>query len=67
METLGEDVCSRTMLLLAVSFGLRISEVLGSKWKDVDWLAKTIRIERGVEIFVFCRQHANCRCTARNP
>jgi integrase len=23
-------------------------EVLGLKWKDVDWLAKTIRIERGV-------------------
>ena len=48
MEALGEDVRSRTMLLLAVSFGLRISEVLGLKWKDIDWLAKTIRIERGV-------------------
>jgi integrase len=48
METLGKDIRSRTMLLLAVSFGLRISEVLGLKWKDVDWLAKTIRIERGV-------------------
>jgi integrase len=35
-------------LLLAVSFGLRISEVLGLKWKDVDWLEKTICIERGV-------------------
>ena len=34
--------------LLAVSFGLRISEVLGLKSKDIDWLAKTIRIERGV-------------------
>jgi integrase len=34
-------------LLLAVSFGLRISE-LGLKWKDVDWLGKNIRIERGV-------------------
>ena len=48
MEALGKDVRSRTMLLLAVSFGLRISEVLGLKWKDIDWLAKTIRIERGV-------------------
>ena len=48
MEALGEDVRSRTMLLLAVSFGLRISEVLGLKWKDIDWLAKTIRIERAV-------------------
>jgi integrase len=48
LEILGKDICWRTMLLLAVSFGLRISEVLGLKWKDVDWLGKTLRIERGV-------------------
>lgn len=48
LEAVGGDVCLRTMFLLAVSFGLRISEVLGLKWKDVDWLGKTIRIERGV-------------------
>src|SRR6266849_9742138 len=48
MEALAGDVCSRTMLLLAVSFGLRISEVLGLKWKDVDWLGKALRIERAV-------------------
>ena len=48
LEVLGGDVCWRTMLLLAVSFGLRISEVLGLKWCDVDWLGKTVRIERGV-------------------
>lgn len=48
LEAVGGDVCLRTMLLLAVSFGLHISEVLGLKWKDVNWLNKTIRIERGV-------------------
>ena len=48
LEILGTDVCWRTILLLAVSFGLRISEVLGLKWKDVDWFGKTLRIERGV-------------------
>jgi integrase len=42
------DACFRTMLLLAVSFGLRISELLALKWCDVDWLNKTLRIERGV-------------------
>jgi integrase len=42
------DPCFRTMLLLAVSFGLRISELLGLKWSEVDWVNKTIRIERGV-------------------
>jgi integrase len=48
LETLGNDVCWHTMLLLAVSFGLRVSEMLGLKWKDIDWLGKTLRIERGV-------------------
>src|SRR5439155_1174463 len=48
LEIIGKDSCWRTMLLLAVSFGLRISEVLGLKWKDVDWLGKTLSIERGV-------------------
>ncbi len=48
LKTLGNNACWRTILLLAVSFGLRISEVLGLKWKDVNWLGKTIRIERGV-------------------
>lgn len=48
LEATGADVCWRTMLLVAVSFGLRISELLGLKWKDVDWLNKTVRIERGV-------------------
>ncbi len=48
LETLRSNACFHTMLLLTVSFGLRISEVLGLKWKDVDWLGRTIRIERGV-------------------
>lgn len=48
LRALGDDVCSRTMVLLLVSFGLRISELLGLQWHDVDWLGKTIRIERAV-------------------
>jgi integrase len=32
LEAFGGDVCWRTMLLVAVSFGLRISELLGLKW-----------------------------------
>ena len=48
LDAIGSDLPVRTMLLLAVSFGLRISEALGLKWKDVDWLNKTVRIERGV-------------------
>jgi integrase len=42
------DLRFRAFVLVAVSFGLRISEALGLKWQDVDWLGKTIRIQRGV-------------------
>lgn len=48
LQSLGDDICFRTMLLMCISFGLRISEALGLKWKDIDWLGKTLSIERGV-------------------
>lgn len=48
LTAFSDDVCFRTFVLIAVSFGLRISEVLGLKWQDVNWLEKTINIERGV-------------------
>jgi integrase len=38
----------RTIALLCVCFGLRISECLGLKWGDVDWLNGKLRIERGI-------------------
>jgi len=38
----------RTPALLCVSFGLRISEALGLRWSDVDWLRGTLRIARGI-------------------
>lgn len=34
--------------LLCVSFGLRISECLGLRWGDVDWLNGLLRVERGI-------------------
>src|ERR1051326_1214031 len=36
------------MLLLSLSFGLRISETLSLKWKDIDFFKKTLRIQRGI-------------------
>jgi integrase len=48
LQAIGDNSCWRTILLVAVSFGLRFSEVLGLKWKDVDWLSGSITIERGV-------------------
>jgi integrase len=38
----------RTMALLSVCFGLRISECLALKWSDVDWLNGKLRIERAI-------------------
>jgi integrase len=42
----------RTVALLCVSFGLRISECLALRWGDVDWLNGTLQIARGI-----VRQH----------
>jgi integrase len=38
----------RTMALVCVLFGLRISECLGLKWSDIDWLNGKLAIERGI-------------------
>jgi integrase len=38
----------RTMALVCICFGLRISECLALKWADVDWLNGTLRVERGI-------------------
>ena len=42
----------RTLALLCVSFGLRISEALALKWSDVDWLGGNLSITKGI-----VRQH----------
>jgi len=38
----------RTVALLCVCFGLRISECLALCWADVDWVNATLRIERSI-------------------
>ena len=38
----------RTMALLAVCFGLRVSELLALQWGDVDWLNSKLRIQRAI-------------------
>jgi integrase len=38
----------RTIALVSVSFGLRISECLALKWSDVDWLNAKLHIRRGI-------------------
>jgi integrase len=39
---------ARTIAIVCVCFGLRISECLGLKWSDVDWLGCKLRVERGI-------------------
>jgi integrase len=43
---LGEPF--RTMAVLCVCFGLRISEARGLKWGDVDWLESRLKVERSI-------------------
>lgn len=38
----------RIMSLVSISLGLRISETLGLKWGDIDWLDSTLQISRGM-------------------
>ena len=46
VQELAEPV--RTIALVCVCFGLRISECLGLKWQDVDWLNRKLRVERAI-------------------
>ena len=38
----------RTIALVCVCLGLRISECLALKWSDVDWFGGRLRVERGI-------------------
>lgn len=38
----------RTMVQIAVCFGLRVSELLALQWRDVDWFNGKLRIERAI-------------------
>jgi integrase len=44
----------RTIALMCVCLGLRISEGLALRWSDVDWLNGKITVERGI-----VRQHVD--------
>jgi len=38
----------RTIALVCVSFGLRISECLALQWSDIDWLNGKLSVQRGI-------------------
>jgi len=42
------DESFRTISLVCVCFGLRISECLALKWSDVDWLNGNLSVQRGI-------------------
>jgi integrase len=46
LQQLDEPV--RTIALVCVCFGLRISECLALKWSDVDWLKAALSVKRGI-------------------
>jgi integrase len=38
----------KTMALLSLCLGLRVSELLALQWHDVDWLSSKLNVERGI-------------------
>jgi integrase len=46
LAQLGEPF--RTMVLLAVCTGLRVSEIIGLQWGDISWSEGTVMVERSV-------------------
>jgi len=36
------------MALVSVCLGLRVSELLALKWRDMNWLGNKLNIERGI-------------------
>jgi len=38
----------KTMALLSLCLGLRVSELLALRWRDVDWLNGKLNVERGI-------------------
>jgi len=38
----------KTMALLQVCLGLRVSELLALRWKDVDWIGSKLNVEHGI-------------------
>jgi integrase len=50
IKALVDNLCSRerTLVLLAVSTGLRQSELFGLKWGDIDFAQKTMNVTRSI-------------------
>jgi integrase len=46
LEHLSEPF--KTMALVQVCLGLRVSELLALRWKNVDWMAKRLNVESGI-------------------
>jgi integrase len=38
----------KTMVLLQLCLGLRVSELLALRWKDVDWMGSKLNVEHGI-------------------
>jgi integrase len=45
----------KAMALVQVCLGLRVSELLALRWKDVDWMGRKLNVEHGI-----VNQHLDC-------
>jgi len=41
-----EDLKSKTLFMMAIFTGMREGEILGLKWKDIDWFSKQVYVKR---------------------
>jgi integrase len=59
----------RAIALVSISFGLRISECLGLKWSDVDWLNSRLSVERGIvrQVVGDCKTEYSGRAMSIDP
>jgi integrase len=48
LKALEPQLELQTMVIVTLSCGLRISETRGLQWRDIDWLERTVTLERGV-------------------
>ena len=44
----GGNHFSKTMVLVQLCLGLRVSELLALRWKDVDWIGSKLVVEHGI-------------------
>jgi integrase len=59
----------RTMMQIQLCLGLRVSELLALRWKDVDWIGSKLNVEYGIvnQHLDSVKTHGSCRAIRLEP